>query len=295
MSRNLIVGSDWWTDCDDAVAMRLFVRAHKAGKINLLGVNIDACAAESVPSLDAFLSSEGLPDLPIGIDREATDASVTLTYQKRLAAMDGSWRSNEEAMDGVVLYRKLLSEAAEKVDIAEIGFEQVLADLLDSSADEYTPLTGRELIAEKVGTLWLMAGKWDEDGGKEYNIANSPRSRIAAACICEKWPTPIVYLGFEVGVSVITGRNLEGNDILKQAMIDHGSGNGRNSWDPMLAELAISGDAEAMGYDLVKGYASVDMVDGSNHFTFDGDGLHGYVVKRLADEVYAKRINDAIY
>ena len=41
--RNMILGTDWWTDCDDAVAVRLVCRAVKEQKIRLLGVGINAC------------------------------------------------------------------------------------------------------------------------------------------------------------------------------------------------------------------------------------------------------------
>lgn len=33
--RNFILGTDWWTDCDDAVAVRLLTRYMKQGKIRL--------------------------------------------------------------------------------------------------------------------------------------------------------------------------------------------------------------------------------------------------------------------
>lgn len=29
--RNFILGTDWWTDCDDVVAIRILVRAHLSG------------------------------------------------------------------------------------------------------------------------------------------------------------------------------------------------------------------------------------------------------------------------
>ena len=41
--RKMILGTDWWTDCDDAVAMRLLARAVKAGEVSLLGIGINAC------------------------------------------------------------------------------------------------------------------------------------------------------------------------------------------------------------------------------------------------------------
>ena len=77
-------------------------------------------------------------------------------------------------------------------------------------------------------------------------------------------------------------------------MEDYGAAKGRNSWDPMLVELAMMQDIEKAGYDLVRGYASVDPVSGENHFSVDPEGPHGYVVKKLLDEDYARRINCAI-
>ena len=48
--RKFILGTDWWTDCDDAVALRLITRAVKDGKVGLVGVGINACMEYSVAS-----------------------------------------------------------------------------------------------------------------------------------------------------------------------------------------------------------------------------------------------------
>ena len=71
--RNILLGTDWWTDCDDAVAVRLLVRAAKAEKIRLLGIGINACMEYSVASLTGFLRAEGASGIPLGIDLDATD------------------------------------------------------------------------------------------------------------------------------------------------------------------------------------------------------------------------------
>ena len=55
--RNFILGTDWWSDCDDVVALRLLCRAHKEKKINLLGIGINACMEYSAPSVEGFLKS----------------------------------------------------------------------------------------------------------------------------------------------------------------------------------------------------------------------------------------------
>lgn len=83
--RRFLVGTDWWTDCDDAVAMRILARAVKEKEIELAGIGINACMEYSAASLMGFLKSEGVTDIPVGIDREATDFGGDPPYQKRLA------------------------------------------------------------------------------------------------------------------------------------------------------------------------------------------------------------------
>ena len=153
--RKLIVGTDWWTDCDDAVAMRILARAHKNGEIRILGIGINACMEDSVASMDAFLQLEGVTGLPIGLDKEATDFGGRLTYQKRLAEFPHS-RTNADAEDAVKMYRRLLEQADEKVEIIEVGFPQVLSGVLESNADGISEKTGLELFREKVKKVLIM-------------------------------------------------------------------------------------------------------------------------------------------
>lgn len=86
----------------------------------------------------------------------------------------------------------------------EIGFSSVLAQLLDSKRDELSPLSGKELIEQKIGKLWMMAGKWDEPNGKEYNFSVSEKAIRLGEKICSEWPTPVTFLGFKIGFTVIT-------------------------------------------------------------------------------------------
>ena len=101
-------------------------------------------------------------------------------------------------------------------------------------------------------------------------------------------------MGFEVGESVITGGELREDDWLYQTLCDHGSKNGRSSWDPMLVLLALTGNAEKAGYSEVKGFARVDAETGENTFVKDENGLHSYVVKKFDDGYYADEINKRI-
>ena len=291
--RKFILGTDWWTDCDDAVALRLLTKAVGMGEIDLLGVAVNACMEHSVASVKSFLNRDGLPHIPVGIDREATDYGGTLTYQKRLAE-DLPQCGNADGENAVELYRRLLAEADGKVELIEIGFLQVMEALLKSGGDRFSPKSGRELVAEKVDRIWVMGGKWDKNGEKEHNFAKTPRARVAAEAFCRLCPVPVTFLGWEVAHGVISGGRLDHSDHLYLAMKDHGSPNGRHSWDPMLVLMALIGDEEKAGYRTVTGYATVDPETGENTFRPSEDGLHRYVVRQWEKETYAQMIDERL-
>ena len=290
--KNFILGTDWWSDCDDCVALRILLRAHKKGAIKLKGIIINACMDDSVASIDAFMKDEAVTDIPVGIDLGATDYPGKLTYQKILAPFSN--KTNKDAEDAVKLYRKILAESTEKVEIIEIGFLQVVAALLKSKPDEISDKTGIELVREKVSKFWVMAGKWDEDNGSEHNFALNERSRMGGYEFCKLCPVPVTFLGWEIGKDVVTGSNLLTQDVLHKVLVAHGSESGRLSWDPMLVLMAVIGDEVKSGYDVVTGFATVDAETGNNHFRVAKDGLHKYVVKKFDNSYYVDKINEII-
>lgn len=291
--KSFILGTDWWTDCDDAVAIRLISRAVKSGDARLLGVCINACMPYSVASLKGFLEIEGLHDIPVGIDNNATDFGGKLPYQEFLASLMPDVK-NEDAMDAVRLYRKLLAMADEKVEIIEIGFLQVFSALLSSGADDISEKSGIDLVKEKVSKIWVMAGKWDADGEKENNFCRNARSRVGGKEFCEKCPVPVTFLGWEVGYGVLTGGELAEGDLLHKVLELHGSSSGRHSWDPMTVMLALIGDEEKAGYDTVVGAATVDSETGANYFKRSSNGMHKFVIKKFDDRYYEDQINAII-
>jgi hypothetical protein len=292
--RRFILGTDWWTDCDDAVAIRMLAKYINEGKIILDGIALNACMEDSVASLKAFTRLEGIGDVPIGVDLEATDFGGAPAYQTKVRERFNPDGTNADAENALGLYRRLLAAADEPIEIIEIGYPQVLARLLESTADEYSELTGIELIEKKVKKLWIMAGKWDADGERENNFCRNARASVAAEKLCRLWPTPITFLGWEIGINVLTGGNLKEGDPLHDILVYHGSGGGRHSWDPMLVLIALIGDEERAGYNTVTGYARVKAADGSNYFRPDENGPHKYVTKKFTDDYYVTEINTII-
>ena len=292
--RKIILGTDWWTDCDDAVALRLISHAVKRKSIQLVGVGINACMEYSTASLKGFLKAEGVEGVPIGIDRNATDYGGNPPYQKRLAEAFCPDALNSDAEDAVRLYRRILVSEKGKLEIIEIGYLQVLVHLLKSGADDISEKSGLELVSEKVSKFWVMAGKWDADGEKENNFCRNSRSRVAGKEFCRLCPVPVTFLGWEVGYGVITGGKLKESDHLYQVLHDHGSKNGRHSWDPMLVLMALIGDEEMAGYRTVRGTASVNEQTGANYFKPNPNGIHKFVVKKHENDYYEEQINNIL-
>ena len=288
--RTFILGTDWGEDSDDCVAVRILARAHKKGEIEMLGMGINTLTEYSAPSLYRFLEKEGV-SIPVGVDKSCPHKIEYITYQKRLAGETD--KTNDDFEDAVRLYRRQIANAKEPVEILEVGFLQVICAVLMSQPDDISPKTGVELFKEKVKKIWIMGGRWDMQGGKEYNLCKYQFARDASHTFVSNCPCPITFLGWEVGSRLITGNNLKDDDFLHIALYDHGSGAGRESWDPMLVALAIIGDNEKAGYKTVKGYATVDK-EGTNFFKEDENGPHEYVVKAHDDSYYSEMINNLI-
>ena len=280
--RNIILGTDWWTDCDDAAAIRILCKAHKRGEIKLLGIIINACAETSVKSLSAFLGSEGVHGIPIGIDRSAIDFSGTPSYHRNLCALDSEYSSNDEASDGAELYGKLLSECEGKAEIIEIGYLQTAADFIEKNP---------ELAARKIKKIWCMAGKWDEKPGKENNFSRNRRASDGAYRFCKLCPAEITFFGYEAGEKIISGSHLNKDDVLFRVFADHHSESGRSSWDPMTAMLML-GRFSDNDYELLRGTAEVDPENGENSFAENPLGKHSYV-KLKKDSAYFEALIDS--
>lgn len=277
--RKFIFETDWYTDVDDCVALRFLCR-NLDEEHRLLGVNVNATTKYSYSSLKAFLAAEGL-DVPVAVDEVLYPEEGR--YQENMAK--GSPYTNADAEETLAFYKRILEEN-DDVEIISVGF-------LNSLVKIYRAYP--ELCKSKIKKLWVMGGNWSKQGGKEYNFCanggDSP-ALIASRYFVNEIETEIVFLGFEVGESVITGGNLSKDDILGKAMLDYQCPSGRSSWDPMTV-LAAFDDKFPQAYGLVKGNARLNE-QGENFFEQSEKGRHTYLVKTHEDEYYQTIINGCL-
>lgn len=282
--RAVIFDTDWWTDVDDACAIRILHSAHKDDLVEIKGICLSALDEYSVESLSTFMNYEGMDGIMIGADKEATDFPGKSCFHEYLAknGPEAAFKSVDEIEDAVDFYRRILSESRRKVDIIVVGFPNTIARLLESKPDRYSRHNGVELVRRKVGTLWIMAGKYPD--GSEHNFNLTERSRKAGAKVCKEWPGRIVFLGYEIGIKVQAGGTLPDGDLLRKVLILHNDFNGRDAWDPMTVYMACLGNPEKAGFNVIRGMNSVNPKDGSNVFT-EGKGRHSYVIFKESPDV----------
>jgi len=185
----VIFDTDMGNDIDDALALAMLHALSDRRECQLIGVTLTNANAAAVPYIRLINRFYGRPDLPVGAALKALDDGARDGYMSAaLKASGASARSVAPAESALMLLRRLLANASEKVVIVQTGFSTNLAALLNSP-------DGAALAREKVALLVVMAGNFT-GGEPEYNV----RIDVAAAkTVFEHWPTSIVFSGFEIG------------------------------------------------------------------------------------------------
>lgn len=208
---NIIFETDIGNDIDDAMALDMLYKYLDSDKINLLAININKEGLAPAEFVDIMNTWYGYPEIPIGIIREGADCETdAVNYAQvivNLKKEDGtpfftrSQNNYDKLPEAHELYRKILAEMPDKsVTIVSVGFSTNLARLMETPADQYSSLTGMELISKKVKLLVTMAGHTSDMNFHEYNVKKDP---VAAKIVFEEWPTKIVTSPFEVGISIL--------------------------------------------------------------------------------------------
>jgi len=255
----IIFDTDIAPDYDDVGALAMLHAFADKGEINLLATISCNAFETTVPTLSVINTYFNRPDLPIGITKKSLpNKDCSQKWAEAIVAKyPHAIKSNDEAMEAVALYRKILASQPDKsVTIVSVGFFTNLADLLSSPADEYSKLDGKALVIKKVKQLVSMAARIDKDGktGYEFNVMVDA---AASKKVFAEWPTPITMSGFEIGEKVLTGIRLTHNDAIQNSPVKDAfavalkkdkNTVGRNSWDETAVLIAVRGLEPWFGY-----------------------------------------------
>lgn len=281
----VIFDTDMGPDYDDVGAIALLHAFADEGQAKILATIASTNYPNVTPVLSVLNTYFNRPSVPIGVpkgkavsDKDSQHWSDTITarYPHRI-------QSNNEVPDAVALYRQILAKQPDhSVTIITVGFFTNLANLLDSGPDQYSKLTGKALIAQKVQKLVSMAGKFPS--GREFNVfKDTPASKI----VFTDWPTPILLSGFEIGEKIHSGLPLIQNANIQHSPVkdvfsislpkSKEDQNGRMSWDQTAVLVGVRGYES---YYTVKSGRLTLNADGSNGWDDRGTG-HQYLVAKM--------------
>jgi hypothetical protein len=159
--------------------------------------------------------------------------------------------------------------------------------MLESPPDEHSPMTGQELVRRKVKLLSLMAGAFQPIEGnpryREYNVVQDVKS---AQALAERWPTMMVYSGFEIGIALpYPAKSIERDyayvrhhPLAKAYIKRNPPPHNRPTWDLTSVLFAVLGDR---GYfdTSPPGKVTVE-ADGVTRFGETSQGSHRYLILR---------------
>jgi hypothetical protein len=165
---------------------------------------------------------------------------------------------------------------------------------LNSTADAYSDLTGRELVAQKVSELVVMGG--DYPSGYEFNFRGSNASLTAH--VINTWEGRMAFVGFDVGKHVLSGGALMSDgpdtDPVRMAYVYYAYYTPRSSWDPLAILYAMNGLGNLFEFGNEYGYNHVD-VDGANEWVWDEEVRNQFFLRLKAKNETAAAEIDRLF
>ena len=197
---------DFTSDIDGVGAIDVLHTFADKGEVKILGMMSSSLDGAPPAAMDAYNTFYGRPDIPIGA--RPGFFGFGGSYPGNLAAaFPHSIAGAQDCPTAVNLYRQLLSAAPDRsVTLIVSGFSQNLQALLSSTADGYSALAGNDLVVAKVKELFWMGGVYPS--GNEFNFTGGGDQGAATYQVVNSWPTPVTYLGFEVGGGILTGGSI---------------------------------------------------------------------------------------
>lgn len=274
ITKKIIFDTDIGGDCDDTGALAILHQAQAKKLCKLLAVTISTASPYAGGCADA-INRYYNNVVPIGQTHLIPPGDDVNFYPKSYGAhicnkFENSFKieSGNKPENAVRLLRKLLAEnQGDKITLVVVGCCVNIAGLIDSEADDISPLSGIELIKNQVEMLSLMGcffptEKVPEVWFGDYNMRAECNIKVdikSAQTVFEKCPVPIAISHYLIGWFMHTGGILIEKDAknpVAESYLVHSNGN-RDSWDPVSSYYAVFGND---GYfsDSKRGLVKID-------------------------------------
>lgn len=205
----IIFDTDMESDVDDVGALAMLHGLADRREAEILATISSSLNPWAAPTIDVINTYFNRPDIPIGnvktfgVYRNSKYAkAISEKYPQDIGL-------GEAAPNAVSVYRQLLSQQPDSsVVIVSVGYVTNLSNLLNSSPDQHSPLTGLELVGKKVRHYVCMGGRYplQQDPGRWGNFKPDPQ---AIQHVARTWPTKIIFTaGGDFADAIPTGKIL---------------------------------------------------------------------------------------
>lgn len=288
----IVFDTDMAGDVDDVLALAMLHALADRGECTIEAVTVSKTHPLNGPMVDAVNTFYGRPDIPIGVTKgnyPRDSKYLQLVDEKD----NGKFRyphdllQSSDAPDAVVVLRRVLAGAKpNSITLIPVGLAVNIADLLESPADQISPLTGEELVRQKVKMLSIMAGAFSPVNGDEHFLEANVRNHIGAMQrMVANWPSevPVVWSDFNIGIntrfpreSIARDFTYKSHHIVRESYLLHsGPNHNRPSWD-LTSVLYVVRPND--GYFDLSPKGSVKVADdGFTSFQDDAKGVHRYL------------------
>ncbi len=256
----MILDSDFGSSTDDLFALMMLNHYIDDGLVDLKGVIVDREGEKNAGIVDIFNTYYGHPEIPVGLERNGVkNPRCFIPYNGICDLKDAKGnplfkRSLDTAKlpDGYKLYRQLLSKAEDKsIVIVAIGFATTLSQLIESGADEYSNLSGEQLLDKKVKSIYIQSGRFEAgDSLCGYNMRAASRQ---SAIFYDRLPRSVDLIMSPSNIG--DGMNYLPQDVLvdlsttevnpiKSVYTNYTCDTGQRMWDTNCLVNAVLGDKE---------------------------------------------------
>lgn len=290
----IIIDTDFASDADDIVAIRLAMCFQDLGMLDVMGIALSTTYSRSPLAVYALCTQDGYGSIPVAMDTSGNGVQVHTDY---VDVMYNLLKNKTDYEQPVPMYRRILSSSDARVNIITLGFLQNIQGLMNSAPDQYSPLTGMELIAQKVDTIYIVGG--NSTGRPSFNFYWTGEKVInAARDVARDFPARVVFLQSDLSDDTFCGqlyntKDTRQRDIVTRALRANGQSGGVVAWDVFSVWCAVqdmNGLTESAFLTLEQGNQYVSAT-GATEWTASDSGRHYKMHKHREGAYYSEIMN----
>ncbi|MGB7344417.1 MAG: nucleoside hydrolase [Pirellulaceae bacterium] len=288
----VVFDTDIAGDVDDALALAMLHALADRGECTIEAVTVSKTHPQNGPMVDAINTFYGRPGVRIGVTkgnypRDSKYVQLADTKDNDAFRYPHDMLKSSDAPDAVTVLRQVLAGAEpHSISIVSVGLAVNIADLLESPADEISPLPGVDLVRQKVKRLSIMAGAFQAVNGNQHFLEANVRNHIGSMQrFVQHWPNeiPVVWSDFTIGIRAPYPRKSIARDfgytphhIIRESYLLYcGPDHDRPSWDLTSVLYAVRPND---GYFALSPTGLVSVADdGFTEFTDSETGCHRYL------------------